>query len=243
VASVKKDSDLKWLSEVKDSMWKLHRYNFDDPNPPANVWIPKNKGHEAMAYLSYIITNYDALANYSIFIHGHRHSWHQEGDMVALINDLQIPAFERDSYVPLRCDWYPSCPAEIRPLDHDATVWGPGVHREDAEREIEKAWKALFGDIEIPRTIASQCCAQFAVTREAIHRRSKADYERMRTWLLETELIDDISGRVFEKLWAFIMTGEAIRCPPPQQCACQYFGQCKPRDWPVPPKGLAKWED
>ncbi|KAF2251912.1 hypothetical protein BU26DRAFT_516639 [Trematosphaeria pertusa] len=256
VAAVQKDTDLGWLSEVNNrcllllppshvnthSMWKLHRYNFDDPNPPPSAWFPANKGHEAMMYLSYIITNYNSLPNYSLFIHGHRQSWHQEGDMVDLINSLQIQALERDGYVPLRCDWYPSCPAEIRPLDHDATVWGPGVHREDAEREIGKSWKELFGSIELPRTIASQCCAQFAVTRDTIHRRSRADYERMREWLLRSELIDDISGRVFEKLWAYIMTGDAVRCPPPQQCACQYFGRCTPREWPIPPEGLAKWE-
>lgn len=164
-----------------------------------------------MIYLSYIITNYDSLPKYTIFIHGHRESWHQEGDMVDLIKSLQITSLERDGYVPLRCDWYPSCPAEIRPLDHDATVWGPGVHREDAEREIGQAWNELFGSEELPRTIASQCCAQFAATRDVIQRRSKADYERMRAWLLRSELIDDISGRVFEKLWAYIMTGDAIR--------------------------------
>jgi hypothetical protein len=192
-------------------MWKLHRYNYDDPNPPPQTWFPANKGHEAMIYLSYIITNYNLLPDYSIFIHGHLKSWHQEGDIVGLINSLHIPALDRYGYIPLRCDWYPSCPAEIRPLDHNVTVWGPGVHREDAEREIGKAWNELFGSVELPRIIASQCCAQFVVTRNAIRRRSRADYERMRKWLLQSELIDDISGRVFEKLWAYIMTGDAIR--------------------------------
>lgn len=196
-----------------------------------------------MMYLSYIITNYDNLPDYSIFIHGHRTSWHQEGDMVGIINGLRFSALEKAGYVPLRCDWYPSCPREIRPLDGDAIVWGPGVHREDAEVEIRNAWEEFFGAEEIPRTIASQCCAQFAVTREAIRGRKKEDYERMRNWLVNTELIDDISGRVLEKLWAYIMTHDAVRCPPPQQCACEYFGQCEPKSWPEPPEGLSKWPD
>ena len=212
VAAVKLETDLEWLSEIHNhSTWETRRYNYNDPKPPSDTWFPANKGHEAMMYLSYIIANYDSLPNYSIFIHGHRQSWHQEGDMVNLISNLQLPALDKDGYVPLRCDWYPSCPAEIRPIDHDAIVWGPGVHREDAEREIGKAWKELFGSAEMPRTIASQCCAQFAVTRGAIQRRSKEDYGKMREWLLRTDLIDDISGRVFEKLWAYIMTGDAIR--------------------------------
>lgn len=195
-------------------------------------------------YLSYIINNYDSLPDYSVFIHGHQFSWHQEGDMVAIINDFRLPALDKAGYAPLRCDWYPSCPREIRPVDHDAVVWGPGVHREDTEYEIGRVWSTLFGrDVELPRTIASQCCAQFAVTRKAIQQRPKAEYERMRRWLMDTDLISDVSGRVFEKLWAYIFTREAIRCPPPQQCACEYFGRCEPKGWSLPPPGIEKWPE
>ncbi|KAJ8114238.1 hypothetical protein OPT61_g3833 [Boeremia exigua] len=236
VVAAHSTTDLEWQKNINT------RYNYDDVNPPANRRIPANKGHEAMTYLTFIITNYDALPNYSIFVHGHRHSWHQEGDIAELINNLRLQMLDRDGYVPLRCDWYPSCPAEIRPIDHDAVVWGPGVHRSDAETEIAKAWQDLFGSTPLPSTIASQCCAQFAVTRKAIRRHAKSDYERMRDWLLQTDLIDDISGRVFEKLWAYIMTGETVRCPPPQQCACDYFGQCTAKTWPIPPAGLKGWE-
>lgn len=165
-----------------------------------------------MMYLSYIIAHYDALPPYTLFIHGHRTSWHQQGDILSLITSLNLRALDRDTYIPLRCDWYPSCPAEIRPLDHDAVVWGPGVHREDAEREIGRAWRRLFGEgVEMPRTIASQCCAQFAVTRGAVRRWGRGVYEGMREWLVETEVEDDVSGRVFEKLWAYIFTGEGVR--------------------------------
>jgi hypothetical protein len=261
VISVDSKADLRWLDEINSSSSRtIHRYNYDDTSPPPEAWFPANKGHEAMMYLSYIIANYESLPDYTIFIHGHRQSWHQEGDMVHLISNLRLPTLSQVGYIPLRCDWYPSCPAEIRPYDHDAVVWGPGVHREDAEREIGKSWKRLFGAVQMPRTIASQCCAQFAVTRAAIQSRHQEDYLKMREWLLRTDVIDDISGRVFEKLWAYIMTGEAtrqvpfstrdvndqrtdgVRCPPPQQCACQYFGQCAPKSWPIPPKGLAKWD-
>lgn len=224
-------------------MWKLHRYDFDDPKPPPETHFPINKGNEAMMYLSYVINNHDALPDYSIFIHGHRESWHQEGDMVDIINNFRLMALEKAGYAPLRCDWYPSCPREIRPIDHDVVVWGPGVHREDTEYEIGRVWSTLFGNETMPRTIASQCCAQFALTRKAILQRPKADYERMRQWLIDTELINDVSGRVLEKLWAYIFTKEGIRCPPPQQCACDFFGQCEPKAWTMPPEGIQKWPD
>ncbi|KAF2495229.1 hypothetical protein BU16DRAFT_462032, partial [Lophium mytilinum] len=216
-------------------------YVVNNPSPPPELSVPQNKGHEAMVYLTFIINNWAQLPRRVIFVHGHRSSWHQEGDIVALVRSLRLPALESAGYVPLRCDWYPSCPAEIRPVTHDAVQWGPGVHREDAERGISDAWETLFPGVAVPETIASQCCAQFAVTREAIQKREKKAYEGMREWILNTTLIDDVSGRVLEKLWAFIMTGDAVHCPPPQQCACEYFGQCGDRDWPRPPEGLQMW--
>lgn len=163
--------------------------------------------------------------------------------MVDMINNLRFPALENAEYVPLRCDWYPSCPREIRPIDRDAVEWGPAVQRNETEEAIGQVWKSLFPEEELPETIASQCCAQFVVTKNAILSRTKEEYERMREWLIQTELINDVSGRVFEKLWAYIFTKDAIRCPPPQQCACDYFGQCELKAWPVPPVGLAKWPD
>ncbi|OCK74073.1 hypothetical protein K432DRAFT_398387 [Lepidopterella palustris CBS 459.81] len=231
-----------WMHKLSDS-WTLYPYVADNPFPPPELEIPRNKGHEAMVYLTFIINHWDALPPRMIFVHGHRTSWHQENDTVSLIRSLRLPALEEVGYIPLRCDWYPSCPAEIRPITHDAVVWGPGVHREDAENGIAEAWETLFPGVPIPETIASQCCAQFAVSRAAVQRRQKADYERVREWLMETELEDDVSGRVLEKLWAYIMTEDAVRCPAPQECACDYFGICAVRGWPEPPEGLARWPE
>ena len=50
--------------------------------------IPQNKGNEASSYLKYIIDNYETLSEYSIFVHGHQHSWHHEGKLSSLLNDV-----------------------------------------------------------------------------------------------------------------------------------------------------------
>ena len=190
--------------------WKLHIYNVDDPS--SELRVPQNKGHEAMVYLTYIIDHYDnSLPGYIIFIHGHAQSWHQEDDMVPLIRSLRLSALQTAGYVPLRCDWYPSCAAELKPIGHNGTVWGPGVHRADAEYAISEVWSTFFPAEPLPETISSQCCAQFAVTRDTVKKRRKDEYINFRQWLLETDLIDDISGRVLEKLWAYIMTGEPVQ--------------------------------
>ena len=41
----------------------------------------KNKGHESVVYLKYIIDNYDSLDEYTILIHCHEYSWHHKGSI------------------------------------------------------------------------------------------------------------------------------------------------------------------
>lgn len=93
--------------------------------------------------------------------------------------------------------------------------------RNETEYVISEVWDTFFPGEPLPELIASQCCAQFAVTREAILKRLKEQYLRMRQWLLDTTLVDDHSGRILEKLWAYIMTGEAVQwvCFNSQQCS------------------------
>lgn len=164
-----------------------------------------------MTYLTYLIDHYDNLPDYAIFIHGHRKAWHQKLDMLDMISNLRIDALDEVGYISFRCSWVPSCPAELRPIDHDAVVWGGGAHVRETEDAIASAWPTLFPDTDLPHTLASPCCAQFAVTRAAMMTRSKDDYIRLRSWLLQTDLDDEVSGRVLEKLWAFLMTGEAVQ--------------------------------
>ncbi|KAG9602757.1 hypothetical protein KCU77_g3096, partial [Aureobasidium melanogenum] len=228
---------LAWMQNMTE-FYDTFPFVVTDSKAPSHLKVPANKGREAMVYLSYLIHNYDNLPAYAIFTHGHRQAWHQERDIVDMIHDLKVDALEQADYVSLRFSWSPSCPAELRPKHHDAVVWGDGDHVRETEDAIGEAWSVLFPDEELPDTIASQCCAQFAVTRKAMQRRTKKDYIRMRQWLLETQLNDAVSGRVFEKLWAYIMLGEAVHCPAPQTAACEYFGYCEARVWPTPPQEM-----
>jgi len=72
------------------------------------------------------------------------------------------------------------------------------------------AWRALFGNDHVPTVIATPCCAQFAVSREQVLKRSKEEYERFLKWLLDTPLDDFTSGRVFEYLWHVIFGKEPV---------------------------------
>ena len=191
--------------------WNIYEYDVDKPdNKDPKLRFPETKGHEAMVYLSFIIDHYDDLPWSVIFVHGHREAWHQEDDIFNIVGALNRVALARQGYISLRCDWYPSCPAEMRPIHHDSVVWGPDPHTKGTEAAIAGNWRLLFPDEQIPDTIASPCCAQFAVTRQAIMKRPKTDYERLREWLMSSLLEDYLSGRVIEKLWAYLFTGRAV---------------------------------
>lgn len=192
--------------------WTVYEYDVRRPNnPDPQLRFPANKGNEAMIYLSFIIDHYEDLPWATIFMHGHLEAWHQEDNSVRILGGLNKVALARQGYISLRCDWFPSCPDEIKPFEHDSVISGPEADTKGTEAAIAGNWRLLFPGEKLPEVIASPCCAQFVVTRQAIVRRPKADYERLRNWLLGSLLEDNHSGRVMEKLWAYLFTGEAVQ--------------------------------
>ena len=69
-----------------------------------------------MAYLTYLIDNYDHLPSTIAFLHAHRsgflNAWHVDAslhDNVAAMRTLQLPFVQENGYVNLRCKWNPGC--------------------------------------------------------------------------------------------------------------------------------------
>ena len=154
-----------------------------------------------MAYLTYVIDNYDNLPAVMAFIHPHRNgfwaAWHTDTplhDNVDSLRRLRTGFVRRNGYVNLRCNWNPGCEVE---------------HRENAHVTVE-IWQELFDETEKPEKIGAACCAQFAVSREQVLKRPKEDYLKYRQWVLDTELKDRSSGRVMEYLWHVIFGKDAV---------------------------------
>jgi len=180
-----------------------------------------------MAYLTFIIDHYDILPSYMVFVHPHLEgwpaAWHTDSaghNQVSSIRSLKLEYLEQHGYANMRCLHDPGCPAEIQ-------VGRQEDHR-TAEHAMRDAWPFMFGGnyTDIPKVIGVPCCAQFAVSKTQVLKRSKSDYERYRRWLLDTELDDDTSGRVFEYLWHVIFGQEPVHCPDITQCWCDQFGRC-----------------
>lgn len=150
----------------------------------------------------YIIDRYSTLPGNIIFHHAERFQWHNDNadyDALTLLQRFRFDHLKVEGYVNLRCVWVLGCPAEIKPIeDAKHIIEGEPV---TAKRVYKKAWEDLFPNEEIPEVVGVTCCSQFAVRRETIRRRPKADYIRIRKWLVESNLVDDLSGRVLEYAW------------------------------------------
>ncbi|KAI9769580.1 MAG: hypothetical protein M1835_006696 [Candelina submexicana] len=207
--------------------WQNAIYTVDAPpttTTTRTLHTPLNKGHESLAYLTYITTHYTSLPSILAFIHPHRggyfhyrSSWHTDApafDNVLSLNTLRLDTVLREGYVNLRCNWHPGCVTSHRKNAHitpaiweaifpNGTEWGGSVDGNNNEEEEEEGG--------MPSEIGAACCAQFAVSREQVLKRPRADYERMREWVLGTGLSDARSGRVMEFLWHVVFGREAVQ--------------------------------
>lgn len=109
---------------------------------------------------------------------------------------------KKNGYANLRCNWEPGCPEEVQPFRQLAG--------RTTEIAFAGAWMRIFNNTDVPEIVAVPCCAQFAVTREQILARPLSQYLAFHRWLLETELDDDTSGRVFEYLWHIIFGQDPV---------------------------------
>ncbi|KAF2802694.1 uncharacterized protein BDZ99DRAFT_468678 [Mytilinidion resinicola] len=223
LASLQKE-DTTWLSAFHPEV-AAAIYVVDNTTAPYTV--PKNKGHEGMVYLTYIIDHYTALPDVMVFLHAHRYAWHNPdllgSDAAEIIDKISAPYVQRMGYVNVRCHWDPGCPTWMHPL-------APETERTDVfkpeEVELAKAFREIFPGEEVPEILAQPCCAQFALSGDQARKISLERYTAVRQWLLDTELDDAISGRIWEYLWQYLFTGKPISCPRMDLCYCDGFGVC-----------------
>jgi hypothetical protein len=184
-------------------------------NPTSHTLLatPMNKGHESMAYLSFVIDRYDNLPATLVFLHSHRAgfltAWHTDTplhDNVDALRTLKLSYVQANGYVNLRCNWNPGCEQAHRINKHiTSEVWHdvfagtstfrPSISNTSAPQDMQ---------MKAPSQVGAACCAQFAVSRDRVRQRPLSDYEQFRQWIIDTEKNDAQSGRVMEFLWHVI---------------------------------------
>ena len=189
----------------------MFRYLSDDPSPSNGLPVPRNMGREAMAYLTYIIDHYNDLPEFVVFTHGHQRSWHQLEPLSAKVRALNLTALYDESFISLRCGIQMGC--ERQPfIDTLNPNWSGEAHLRDF-------WSIIVPEEKPPRYLTYKCCAQFAVTKSAVRKRSLGDWKLIRAPLLdESDLYDGWSdeiveghgkdwmlGTFYEKLWHVLL--------------------------------------
>ncbi|KAJ5232632.1 hypothetical protein N7468_005588 [Penicillium chermesinum] len=197
--------DVSWIAdELPD--WDTAIYVADDSSAPLHP--PKNKGHEVMIYLTYVIDFYDQLPDVAVFMHSHQNAWHNDelfdGDAAEILRRLSMPRVVREGYMNTRCQMGPGCPDWMHP--------GAVVQDEAKQEEVmfARAWGELFPTSRSHR----------------IRTIPRSRFIFYRDWLLHTDLSDYIAGRIWEYLWQYVFTGEPVVCVPENVCLCDGYGVC-----------------
>lgn len=217
----KANEDVQWIEENLPE-YQTAIYVVDNARAPLHP--PKNKGHEVMVYLSWIIDNYEKLPDVAMFMHAHRWTWHNnvllDFDAVEIVKRLNPNRVLREGYVNLRCHWDPGCPDWMHPgeVEDDKS--------KHEQKLLAKAWSELFPMDPIPNVLAQPCCSQFAVSSERIRAIPLQRFVSYRDWLLRTPLPDSLSGRIWEYIWQYVFTGENVVCPNEHVCYCDGYGVC-----------------
>ena len=220
----------------------IYTVNPSATTPNDTLSTSLNKGHEAMAYLTYIIDHYHNLPSIIAFLHSHRSgflkAWHTDAplhDNVFAMQHLQLEAVEKHGYVNLRCNWNPGCLVAHRINEHITEGIWEEVFSNTSTQVLQKSSSSpsdlmMQGSIKKenawPTEVGVACCAQFAVSRTQVLRRPIDDYLQFQRWIIETELDDAHSGRVMEFLWHIIFGKEAVHCPIEDVCYCEIYGRC-----------------
>lgn len=205
VSHVNSDGDTSWLTS-SDLAKKYHLCIYDvdastNKNDKADsLRVPANRAHESMAYLTFLIDNYDTIpSSGAVFVHGNRWAWHNDApdyDNAYLLSRLNVEsALEPAGYHNLRCDWSVStCAADAPPQGSLQMAFQSSVDPWDAraasDAALPKALLAIFGSdtgekLGRHETVRAQCCAQFAVSRERVRSHAREEYVALRQWLLD----------------------------------------------------------
>lgn len=244
------DEDVSWLDSIQ---WIWRHETVTIPNMYTNAHPLSHrpdKGRIASAYLTWIIENYNHLPETLVMLPPEDTAPLADSssssssinppnanpdlkssipppppfDIPHALKHLQTPFIQSTGFSALQCPSHKSlstCNSKALLPTH------PPPSLRTLEAHIPAVWKDLFGpDAQAPERIAAVLGAQFAVSREAIRKRSLQDYLRYWEWVNRTIMDDDSAGLVFEYVWHVVFGMQAVFCPERGRCECELYGRC-----------------
>ena len=187
--------DVTWLNKINSQKYEVVVYSKTQGSESRFNYIAKNLGHEAAAYLKYIIDNYQNLRDHNFFIHGHNIAEHQDISHIDFFERVKIPPITKYFNFNRR-DHYTVLNTQIQ-----------GAWQTDQYNILKQNWQ--FGSIiPINETLGFYPYAQFYVHKDLILKHTKNTYTQMYNWLMSTSLDIFWSSRIFEWMWHKIFTNE-----------------------------------
>lgn len=184
------EEDLSWILLSRYPVIVYTKTEKSSPN-----YLGFNKVYEVPSYLRYIIDHYEVLPEFSIFVHGHRGSPHQDNFIDVIINELE---FTEKIITLSRHDHYKYI-EEGTDLPYMKYSW------------LSDNWEDIFGmELALPKKLAFYGMAQFAVHKSCITQYKIEFWEHLYDWCLKTELPDWLSSRIFEYAWFYLFSRQPI---------------------------------
>lgn len=169
--------DLSWTKNLQYPYIIISRKGLPREKAP-------NKGNEASSFLEYIIQNYDNLSTYTIFVHGHRTSWHHVSNIDERLNKnliLDKPYYNIN---------------QLKLNTHN-------IGNEEFIQILEKMYKISYNRHHKHKYRAG---AQFYVHKDLILCNSKESYVTLYNYLMNSKQSSYYTGRYFEYSWHIIFT-------------------------------------
>ncbi|KAJ9462299.1 hypothetical protein DIPPA_09811 [Diplonema papillatum] len=209
-----------------------------------------NFGDEGVAFLRFIIDNYDDLPDVTVFLHGspERHNRNIGAWIGCLRTDIKGQprfVFLTRRLVLNRCIVDNQNKSVLQKVKHGPRLGMDTDYGAFADYYLSFPWQLL--DIELPRCLSFYCCAEFAATSAMIRSRSRQFYEHLWSHMIEF-VIDRNNARRFhgyqatavggfyEHVWHLIY-GEPVNMTAYGSRYCNYFKpSCAPCE--APSRGL-----
>ncbi|KAL1526339.1 hypothetical protein AB1Y20_015053 [Prymnesium parvum] len=195
VVAVHKES-LGWLQELQMPTLVYRRYVHDGPYVVPNVF------HEHAVYLRYICAFYDELPALSLFIHGHRASWHhrETPPVASQLQRINLKAAAAAGGV-------------FKSFNDVRQCWrdGEAMWRAETAAQVHgwaRSLRPILGNPPDPPIIReAYCCTQFIVSRDRIRARPHSFWRALLADLLDERVpeVCKISGHTLEMMWAYLL--------------------------------------
>jgi hypothetical protein len=179
------NENLEWVLNLQYPFIIISKSEFKNEQVP-------NRGNEASSYLEYIINNYNNLTEYTLFVHGHRNSWHYKTNTDEGINlmDFSKPYYNIN---------------EIGMAKYDPET------NKDCVKINNDFINLLISELKIEYNQDKhkyRAGGQFYVNKNLILKNPLTFYEKCYKYLMSSREQTYYTSRYFEYTWHMIFTHE-----------------------------------